>query len=768
MNVKTKWQSMRMLLAGLAVAGLMAGGLPVNVSEATAGPFRLELVIDGVSLAEMMRWRADDPLDAERLRWRLERLRKFAGFPLLKKAHRRHAQALIAAYEKRLQAMQASPAERRARHLLARHEGNVRGLPAAELRRIEGRITRLLAAPGLRPGTRERLLALRRAIHAERRRQTTDDRHRRVQRARALWSRAAMPETLSGRELRQIRREAVTLLAEPALPPHWQERLEALVVRLDEELAVRRARHGERRQRARALLAEQGRLDTMNLPRLRQLHREVKNLQAGPGLPPRLRQRLARLQAAVEEEIRARIRDRQAAREEARRLLLRGERLDRLDLRSLRAMRVQIRQLREGRDLPPRLQQRLAALEQAVHAELRARGAARLSPAERRARQVLRQARRPDRHDDRTLDRLWRATLDLLATPGIEPQTRRRLAELRQTLRQERSRRAARRAARRLLADRRPARSLSDAELRRRLAETRRVLRERALPARERERLRRRLAADRREWRHRIAIAEGLAVAGEAARQQADAILRDDRPSSLLRTPALKARIRAIRTVLAKGFLPADRRRLLRQRLAEDRAELRRRLIEARRKRQARLLREGGLALGVRAAERRTITAAEARREEIARQLAAAPRYRVARRFGIEELRRRPELREIMPAVELDSIHFAFDSAEIPVEEIDTLERIGETIERIIASHPNEVFLIEGHTDAVGRAEYNQRLSERRAEAVKRALTEFFYIPAENLVTVGYGERFLKIPTPYAEPENRRVTIRRITPLLER
>jgi outer membrane protein OmpA-like peptidoglycan-associated protein len=39
-------------------------------------------------------------------------------------------------------------------------------------------------------------------------------------------------------------------------------------------------------------------------------------------------------------------------------------------------------------------------------------------------------------------------------------------------------------------------------------------------------------------------------------------------------------------------------------------------------------------------------------------------------------------------------------------------------------------------------------------------------VPAENLTTQGYGEQNLKVPTQEAERQNRRVTARRITPLL--
>ncbi|URK87619.1 hypothetical protein LP421_06715 [Rhizobium sp. RCAM05350] len=51
-------------------------------------------------------------------------------------------------------------------------------------------------------------------------------------------------------------------------------------------------------------------------------------------------------------------------------------------------------------------------------------------------------------------------------------------------------------------------------------------------------------------------------------------------------------------------------------------------------------------------------------------------------------------------------------------------------------------------------------------ESVASLLTEVYDIPAENLVTQGYGERFLKVRTPEAEQQNRRVTIRRVTPLV--
>jgi outer membrane protein OmpA-like peptidoglycan-associated protein len=76
--------------------------------------------------------------------------------------------------------------------------------------------------------------------------------------------------------------------------------------------------------------------------------------------------------------------------------------------------------------------------------------------------------------------------------------------------------------------------------------------------------------------------------------------------------------------------------------------------------------------------------------------------------------------------------------------------------------------MIAGHTDAVGSEEDNLSLSDRRAETVARILTDEFGVPAENLVTQGYGESDLLLQTDQAEVRNRRVEAMRITPALAR
>ena len=69
------------------------------------------------------------------------------------------------------------------------------------------------------------------------------------------------------------------------------------------------------------------------------------------------------------------------------------------------------------------------------------------------------------------------------------------------------------------------------------------------------------------------------------------------------------------------------------------------------------------------------------------------------------------------------------------------------------------VFFINGYTDAKGSPEYNQDLSQRRADSVRRVLIERYRLAPDTLVTAGFGKENLKNPgNPFAD-ENRRVQI---------
>ncbi|MBD0415023.1 OmpA family protein [Oryzicola mucosus] len=148
---------------------------------------------------------------------------------------------------------------------------------------------------------------------------------------------------------------------------------------------------------------------------------------------------------------------------------------------------------------------------------------------------------------------------------------------------------------------------------------------------------------------------------------------------------------------------------------------------------------------------------------QIERQLDAAPRMRLRpeQRVTVQEFKRRPELRRAAPSINIQSINFAFGSAEIPRSQYGKVETIANALSRILRRNPRARVLIEGHTDAVGSDHANQVLSENRAESLKWTLVRSFGLPPRALETVGYGEQFLLVPTPNENWQNRRVTLRR-------
>lgn len=102
--------------------------------------------------------------------------------------------------------------------------------------------------------------------------------------------------------------------------------------------------------------------------------------------------------------------------------------------------------------------------------------------------------------------------------------------------------------------------------------------------------------------------------------------------------------------------------------------------------------------------------------------------------------------------------YFGFNSAEINEA---AWTAIANVVTEKVGKNPGSSLVIAGHTDSTGPSDYNQNLSERRAEAVK----EFFAskgIPAASMTTVGYGETMPRVSntTPEGRAVNRRVDIR--------
>ncbi len=399
----------------------------------------------------------------------------------------------------------------------------------------------------------------------------------------------------------------------------------------------------------------------------------------------------------------------------------------------------------------------------------------------RQARRYLRNDKNVRRMNDAELQNRIRNGRELLQRDGLQRRLERQVRKQVRTARSEVERRSqvtrqsdsnVNRRARDLLADNRPASSLRDPQLRRRLERARNIMGNGDLNRRLFRQVRRMARRDRDELRDRVARRDQNRGERREDRLDARALLRDRRDVRDLNDRQLQRRIKSARDLLSSGSLRAGQSQRLRDLLREARREKRRRLIASRAHRRERLRRNNNQIIiqipPVRIGPARDdIAAAEADDELLEQQLVAPPRRRIERKFSRQDFRSgRPSSRNSMPAIEVDTIRFGFNESFVREEEIPQLERIGEIIERIVAANPDEVFLIEGHTDAVGSAAYNLGLSSKRANAVRDAMLQFFNIERINIETVGYGEELLKIETEEEEAENRRVTIRRITPLL--
>ena len=156
----------------------------------------------------------------------------------------------------------------------------------------------------------------------------------------------------------------------------------------------------------------------------------------------------------------------------------------------------------------------------------------------------------------------------------------------------------------------------------------------------------------------------------------------------------------------------------------------------------------------------------DASEDDVYEALNAPPVDTIERHYTLNQVRATPYLRDRMRRVDLDDINFETGSWDVDQGEYRKLERVARAMMRVVERNPNEVFLIEGYTDAVGSDDDNLTLSDRRAETVSVILSEQFQVPFENLTTQGYGEQYLKIDTDGPERTNRRVAVRRITPLL--
>jgi outer membrane protein OmpA-like peptidoglycan-associated protein len=244
-------------------------------------------------------------------------------------------------------------------------------------------------------------------------------------------------------------------------------------------------------------------------------------------------------------------------------------------------------------------------------------------------------------------------------------------------------------------------------------------------------------------------------------------VLEDRRPSDHLRREELMRRIEIYDQAQGDEQYDPSLRDYWRNSLAYDREVLRVRLSQEREARMAAIAAQGEIQFAPpRRPLPRDIFAAEVGNDTLTAALMAPPPQGFDRRVDLHTFVTDPEWRNTIPRIEIDTVHFGYNEGFLREEELGHIDAIARIIERIVHYHPSEVFVIEGNTDAVGSEDYNLRLSRLRAASVKAMLVKYYAISPDNLKDVGVGDHFLKIPTPYAEPENRRVTITRATPYL--
>jgi OmpA-OmpF porin, OOP family len=110
----------------------------------------------------------------------------------------------------------------------------------------------------------------------------------------------------------------------------------------------------------------------------------------------------------------------------------------------------------------------------------------------------------------------------------------------------------------------------------------------------------------------------------------------------------------------------------------------------------------------------------------------------------------------VRPPASFDiTLNFPYNSADLTPDSRAKLDRVAKAL-----TDPSTVkleIIISGHTDARGSADYNQMLSERRAEAVRKFLISERGIDGKRLVAKGYGKSKLLLPSDPSNDLNRRV-----------
>ncbi len=131
-------------------------------------------------------------------------------------------------------------------------------------------------------------------------------------------------------------------------------------------------------------------------------------------------------------------------------------------------------------------------------------------------------------------------------------------------------------------------------------------------------------------------------------------------------------------------------------------------------------------------------------------------RSRTTRSLSTTEREEIATIAKDKPNIDLE-ITFDYNSADISAKSLPSVQALGRALTS--ADLKGSTFIVAGHTDAAGGDAYNQDLSERRADSIKRYLMQNYGIAGGDLVTVGYGKSKLKDPSQPLAEVNRRVQV---------
>lgn len=151
-----------------------------------------------------------------------------------------------------------------------------------------------------------------------------------------------------------------------------------------------------------------------------------------------------------------------------------------------------------------------------------------------------------------------------------------------------------------------------------------------------------------------------------------------------------------------------------------------------------------------------TLSPEESTRRAEEKRFVNSLRDRPTRSLSTAEREQIATIAQKRPSVDLE-VNFEYNSDTIGPRATSQVTALGQALSS--GGLKGGTFIVAGYTDAKGSETYNQGLSERRADAVRRFLLEQYGIAAGNLVTVGYGKTHLKNLAEPLSGENRRVQI---------